>query len=795
MVARLRALPDERIGDRFEILGEAGSGGMGTVYRARDHETGALVALKVLSAGGSHERFAEEALLLSRLRHDAIVAHVAHGATAAGEPFLAMEWLEGESLSQRLARDELALEESLALGARVADALAAAHQLGVVHRDIKPSNLFLAGGDAARVKVLDFGVARRDDRGDPLTKRGEILGTPGYMAPEQARGGAGGDPRADLFSLGCVLFRCLADRPAFAGDDVLAVLSQLATHEPPALDEIVEGIPPALAQLVARLMAKSPDGRPPSAAAVRAELLGIADGLDADPDADLATPERLHEVPPTRRSPGDGPSWATRSRLWPALVLALGALAFVLLRRSGEPLRTVIEQPPPALAEPRWSHLIGGDAARAVAVAVEQGAVYVALEANGPPRPPGEAVAAVDGLSPGGEDGEVAAFDARGQAAWKRRFHGFRDLDMLAIAASPERVVAGGFFHRRIESDDGRRAESRGEDGLFLAVVNRASGEVERLSGHGEADLALFLGKLALAADDGGAVVVAGGYGGSLDLGCGVERANGHLDAFIAKLDPDGSCRFMRRFGDDALQTFESVALDDAGHIIAAGEMSGTTEVGAERHESQGGIDVVVARFDPAGAPRWSRRFGNKGGLMGGVRVAAHPLGHILLAGWFEGALDFDGHLVTSDGPGHDLFVAKLDTAGAALWSRAVHVERAPCPVMSCRLDRIGLAADGEGGAVVVLPFAGGLALDDKRLTARATDVAVLRIDARGDIAQAAQLGDEGAQCQLPECVFAAAADRFTAALAGGFRGSLGSFGSAAITAEGEDAFVMALPP
>ena len=174
---------------------------MSIVYRATDRLSGAPVALKVLRDvdGLDPERFTREAQVLAELSHPAIVRHIAHGSLA-GRAWLAMEWLAGEDLDERLERSALTVAESVAVVRRVCEALAAAHGRGVVHRDIKPPNVFLPGGDAARAQVLDFGIARtaRGQRG--LTRTGAVLGTPGYMAPEQLRGERDIDGRADLFS-------------------------------------------------------------------------------------------------------------------------------------------------------------------------------------------------------------------------------------------------------------------------------------------------------------------------------------------------------------------------------------------------------------------------------------------------------------------------------------------------------------------------------------------------------------------------------------------------------------------
>ena len=198
------------VAGRYELLEFAGQGGMGTVYRAVDRVSGGSAAIKVLhtTTDEAIARFALEARVLSELSHPGIVRYLEHGTTPRGEAYLAMEWLEGEDLSRRLAREPPSPSEALALIGRAAETLAVAHARGVVHRDLKPSNLFLVGRDLAHVKVLDFGVARLTREQASLTVAGEVVGTPGYMAPEQARGERSVDGRADVFALGCVLFEC-----------------------------------------------------------------------------------------------------------------------------------------------------------------------------------------------------------------------------------------------------------------------------------------------------------------------------------------------------------------------------------------------------------------------------------------------------------------------------------------------------------------------------------------------------------------------------------------------------------
>lgn len=273
-----RMRPGDLIGERFLIEHLAGVGGMGEVYRAVDRTTGKAVAIKVLRELNleSSQRLAEESRMLETLSHPHIVRYVAHGIVPTGAPYLAMEWLDGESLATRLTRKGLRLEETVALATHVAEALAVAHAQGVVHRDIKPSNLFLQHGDIEHVKVLDFGVAREEGAGRRLTLTGSIVGTPGYMAPEQARANKRVvDARADVFSLGAVLFECLTGRAAFEGDHAIAVLASLLLSEVPRVRSIRPDVPEVLDGLVGRMLAKDPDGRPTDGAAVATELWAI----------------------------------------------------------------------------------------------------------------------------------------------------------------------------------------------------------------------------------------------------------------------------------------------------------------------------------------------------------------------------------------------------------------------------------------------------------------------------------------------------------------------------------------
>ncbi|MEP7125323.1 MAG: protein kinase [Byssovorax sp.] len=283
---------------RFVLERQAGSGGMGAVFRAQDRLDGAIVALKILHSRQplDVERFEREAAILADFAHPGIVRYVGHGLTPEGDHWLAMEWLEGEDLGERLIRAPLSGTESLMLMQRTAEVLAFAHARGLVHRDVKPSNVFLVGKQVERIKLVDFGIARPSSETRRLTQTGVLLGTPGYIAPELVQGPPSHDPRTDLFSLGCVLFECLTGVPAFEGTHPMAVLAKLLLQEAPRVRQHRPDVPEALDDLVARMMAKDPARRPSSASEV-AEELARFHGLGAWSTA----PRR--SVPPTGAAP------------------------------------------------------------------------------------------------------------------------------------------------------------------------------------------------------------------------------------------------------------------------------------------------------------------------------------------------------------------------------------------------------------------------------------------------------------------------------------------------------------
>lgn len=270
-----------RVG-RFELRERAGRGGMGTVFKAVDWqraEPAPAVAVKIIFDGDHssrallHERFEREAAALARLSHPHIVGYIDHGVLEDDVAWLAMEWIEGPTLAQLLGERRLSSAETERLARGLAGAIDAAHASNIIHRDIKPANLLLPDGDPARVKVADFGVARLGAR--RLTETGTTLGTPGYMAPEQAQGKKSIDGRADLFSIGAVLFECLSGRPAFSGPNSVSILAKLLLDNPPRLRELRPALTVEVDELVARLLAKDPAHRVSDAASLVETLARI----------------------------------------------------------------------------------------------------------------------------------------------------------------------------------------------------------------------------------------------------------------------------------------------------------------------------------------------------------------------------------------------------------------------------------------------------------------------------------------------------------------------------------------
>jgi eukaryotic-like serine/threonine-protein kinase len=324
--------------DSYEVLGLLGAGGMGEVYRARDAALKREVAIKVIRSNAALDpdrlsRFQQEAQATAALDHPNILA-VHHFGVVQGSPYLVSELLTGESLRQVLERGPIPVRKGIGYAVQIAHGLAAAHEKGIVHRDLKPENLFVIKD--GRIKILDFGLAKllqpeADINGTaptltPGTDPGIVMGTTGYMSPEQVRGQTV-DHRSDIFTFGAILYEMLTHRRAFQRSTSADTMAAILNDDPPAISQSGMNIPPALQRVINHCLEKNPEQRFHSAS----DLAFALDALSESGSGAAVT------APPSHRSPRTRGMWSIA--LIAVILLAAVAWFEIASRKTGPPLR------------------------------------------------------------------------------------------------------------------------------------------------------------------------------------------------------------------------------------------------------------------------------------------------------------------------------------------------------------------------------------------------------------------------------------------------------------------------
>jgi serine/threonine-protein kinase len=332
--------PPRMFGD-FELIRELGRGGMGVVYEARQGSLNRTVALKMvlrgdLASADDRARFRAEAEAAARLVHSNIV-QVYEVGDLAGQPYFAMQYVPGATLARRLAEGPLPPREAAQLIAAVARGVDHAHQNGVLHRDLKPANVLLTADGTP--KITDFGLAKLIDAVGSLTQTGAIVGTPSYMAPEQARAEKQLTPAADVYALGAILYECLTGRPPFQAATALDTLMLVLEQDPVPPRLLNPGVPRDLETVCLKCLEKSPDRRYPSAAALAADLEAFVGGerVAARPSGLISFIDRLfQETPHAAVLENWGPLW-----MWHSLVTLLLCTATQVIEWTGHGSHTV----------------------------------------------------------------------------------------------------------------------------------------------------------------------------------------------------------------------------------------------------------------------------------------------------------------------------------------------------------------------------------------------------------------------------------------------------------------------
>ena len=337
------------LAEKYRVVRRIGGGGMGSVYEAQHTVIGRKLALKLLhpqlaADEGVLKRFLNEARAAGMLGHPNIVESIDMGRTADGWPFLVLELLEGSDLEKEIARvGPLPIGRAVRIALQVAAALSAAHAKGIVHRDLKPENVFLTPrGGTDHVKVLDFGISKFADAAAPSggTRTGAVMGTPGYMAPEQITDASRADARADVYALGVILYQSLAGALPYQADTLPSLFIRILSEDPAPLAPRRPDLPPALVAAVEKAMAKSPESRFQSMDELARAIEPFA-ALDAAPDVraqSLApTMAAVSAAPTATHEPGRRPTWPVRAALAGGVLLVVGGGVWMAIGADESP--------------------------------------------------------------------------------------------------------------------------------------------------------------------------------------------------------------------------------------------------------------------------------------------------------------------------------------------------------------------------------------------------------------------------------------------------------------------------
>ncbi len=343
----LVALPQDqyvgrKIGDKYHVLSVIGTGGMGVVYLARHETMKCNVAIKMLRAQFASDqisvkRFTQEAIACRRLNHPNVITTYDHGFTPQGQPFIVMDCLQGVSLADEIKRlKHISVERVLHIFEQACDALDHAHKQGIIHRDLKPGNLMLTtyNEESDFVKVVDFGVAKilNSDEAQTLTQQGEVCGSPVYMSPEQCQGHPL-DRRADIYSMGVVLYEALVGKVPFMGKSMVDTMAKHLNESPPPFKTVLPDvfIPERLEQTVMKALSKKPENRQQSMAALKHELMLSVPRPGQNPG--------LRQMSPLEPSSPEGKQtkWLLPLVSLIVLLVSLGAVGWFFLIKSRTP--------------------------------------------------------------------------------------------------------------------------------------------------------------------------------------------------------------------------------------------------------------------------------------------------------------------------------------------------------------------------------------------------------------------------------------------------------------------------